>query len=76
MNIPYKIKLVEVTKSYKDIEKMNSMLEDVKNEIISIESTNASVNPKIVGNNDLNEINILISKINKAISENNEIKFI
>jgi hypothetical protein len=65
MNLPYKIKLAETTKSYKDIEKVNSMLEDVKNEIESIEN----VNKPSLNNNNLSQISILIDKINKAIDE-------
>jgi hypothetical protein len=67
MNIPHKIKLVEVTQSYKDIEKINNMLEDVKNEMISIEKSNPS---NVINVDGLKRINILISKINKALNEN------
>lgn len=69
MNIPYKIQFAEVTKGYKDIEKVNSMLEDVKNEIMSIEKSTAK-NAISSNKNGLKEINILISKINKALNEN------
>jgi hypothetical protein len=67
MNIPYKIKLVEVTKSYKDIGKINSLLEDVKNEIISIEKSNPD---NVINDDGLKKINILISKLSKALNEN------
>ena len=36
MNVPFKIKLVEATQSYKDIDMVKKMLEDVKRELSGI----------------------------------------
>jgi hypothetical protein len=66
MNIPYKIQFAEVTKGYNDIEKINNMLGEVKSEIANIENANKTC----INNNGLNDINILINKINRAIGEN------
>src|SRR3989338_6756051 len=68
MNIAPKINFAEVTKSYKDIEKINNMLNDAKMEIESMapDSSNAAnISP-----NNLKEIGDLINKINKALSNN------
>ena len=66
MNLPYKIKLAEATKSYKDIEKINSALEDVKSELNSVESTNEKADKS----NEPSQISVLIGKINDALTEN------
>ena len=64
MSLPYKIQLAEATKSYKDIEKINIMLEDVKKEIGSMENADKTG----INSDNLNQIIILIGKINKSIS--------
>ena len=37
MAIPSKIKMVEITRDYKDLQKITSMLDDARNEILSVE---------------------------------------
>ena len=66
MNIPFKIKLVEETKNYKDIEKINIMLEDVKSEI----SSTVDANETTTNDSSLNQINILMDKILGALNKN------
>jgi hypothetical protein len=63
MNIPSKIRMAEITRSQADIEKAKRLLSEVKDEIDEVEKKSAANMEK--------EINILISKINELLDQNN-----
>ena len=60
--------MAEVTKSNTDIEKAHSAIEDVKNEIISIEKSSMEEEKPTI---DIDEISDLMEKANRSIGENN-----
>lgn len=40
MSLPSKIKMAEITKDYKDVQKINSMLDSARDDIINLEKQN------------------------------------
>ena len=72
MDIPSKINMVEITKDFKDIQKINEMLNNVRIEIDSTQKDYLIINNEII-NSPLNEIYALMEKIDKMLN-NNKIK--
>ena len=72
MAIPSKINMVEITKDFKDVQKINEMLNNVRIEIDSTEKEYLIISNGI-SNSPLNEIYALMEKIDKLLN-NNKIK--
>ena len=69
MAIPSKINMVEITKDFKDIQKINEMLNTARIEIDAIEKDDLSINNEI-SDSSLNEIYVLMEKIDKLLNSN------
>ena len=67
--IPSKINMVEITKDFKDIQKINVMLNNVRIEIDAIEKDYLSINNEI-SESSLNEIYALMEKMDKLLNSN------
>ena len=70
MLIPSKIKMIEITRDYKEVQKINNMLNDAKAELETIEKESLNSVNETSKDNQLKDIYILIEKIEELLNEN------
>ena len=70
MLIPSKINMVEITRDYKEVQKINNMLNDAKAELENIEKESLNSGNETSEDNRLKDIYILIEKIEELLNEN------
>ncbi|MBI2646844.1 hypothetical protein HYW99_00015 [Candidatus Woesearchaeota archaeon] len=70
MLIPSKIKMAEITRDYKEVQKINNMLNDAKAELENIEKENLNSENETSEGKQLEEMHILIVKIEELLNEN------
>lgn len=70
MLIPSKIKMAEITRDYKEVQKINNMLNDAKAELEDIEKENLNSENETSEGKQLEEMHILIVKIEELLNEN------
>lgn len=70
MLIPSKINMAEITRDYKEVQKINNMLNNAKAELENIEKEGLNSGNEASEDNQLKETYILIEKIEGLLNEN------